>query len=168
MSNTDITKLSRTQLIKHLEQERKAWFSLGMSEADIFRIHFGEPDKNGRGGDYRIWLDERRHTRADHKYALGTPISTGDMSFIEDIPAKNESVFDSVDFSIDLEQALTPLTDLQRKYVILVLIHECSYAEAARKNNITEGAVRKHIRLALPKLKNYYIDGTDYPFKQAT
>lgn len=47
----DFTKLSRKSLMKHFECERQEWLIFGMSEADIFRIHFGD---DGKGGDYAI------------------------------------------------------------------------------------------------------------------
>ncbi|MCL2188189.1 MAG: hypothetical protein FWC16_10465 [Defluviitaleaceae bacterium] len=75
MNHTDFIKLSREQLLEHFEQERQAWLKAGMSEADIFRIHFGEESENGRGGDYRVWLNERKQTRPDRKYAPGTPVA---------------------------------------------------------------------------------------------
>ena len=39
--------------MEHFEQERQEWLSVVMSEADIFRIHFGTEKENGKGGDYR-------------------------------------------------------------------------------------------------------------------
>lgn len=59
--------------MEYFERERQKWLNVGMNEADVFRIHFGEDDENGRGGDYRAWLDERKFSRADRKYAPGTP-----------------------------------------------------------------------------------------------
>jgi DNA-directed RNA polymerase specialized sigma24 family protein len=140
----------------HFEHERQEWLELGMSEADIYRIHFGEPCENGRGGDYRVWLDERRHVRCDHKYAHGTPISYERLPHDDRLLVSNTECFDEINISVDLCYALSVLTDLQRKYFALVIVSGYSYAEVARKHGITEGAVRKHIRLALPKLKNFF------------
>jgi len=156
MNGIDITTLKRKQLIEHFEKERQEWLALGVSEADIFRIHFGEYDENGRGGDYRIWLDERRHTRSDHKYASGVPLSFDDSAFINDLYADRCDEIDNVDFSIDMERAFVTLTELQKKYVIQVFVNGFSYADLAKKDNISETAIRKHIKLALPKLKKYF------------
>jgi hypothetical protein len=68
MNNVDITKLSFKHLMEHFEQERREWLEMGMNEADIFRVHFGDENESKKG-DYHIWLNERSHTRSDHKYA---------------------------------------------------------------------------------------------------
>ena len=61
MNDQDFTKLNKKALLENFEQERQEWLAAGMSEADIFKIHFGELDENGKlvrlkdscyGGDY--------------------------------------------------------------------------------------------------------------------
>jgi hypothetical protein len=75
MNNADYTKLSRKRLLEQFEQERWEWFDAGMSEADVYRVHFGEEYENGKGGDYAVWLAERRRARVDQKYATGVPVA---------------------------------------------------------------------------------------------
>ena len=99
MTNTDFTNLTRRQIMKHFEQERHEWLAIGMNEADIFRIHFGEIDENGKGGDYRMWLDERKHSRSDHKYSHYKPVSLESMDY------EGEWFSDNSDFLSDLIQA---------------------------------------------------------------
>jgi len=82
--------------MKHFEQERQEWLAIGMNEADIFRIHFGEIDENGKGGDYRMWLDERKHIRSDHKYSYCKPVSLESMDY------GGEWFSDNSDFLSDL------------------------------------------------------------------
>ena len=156
MSNTDITKLSRKQFIKFLEEERLEMFSVGMNEADIFRIHFGEPDEGGRGGDYRIWLDERKHIRDDHKYASGTvfviDVVDSDGTWIKNI---NDCI-DEIEFYFDLEIAFSTLTDIQRKSFIEVRLSGRTQADLACELGVSRENVKQAIEGALKKLKKYF------------
>lgn len=74
MKDHDFTRLSYKQLLKWFEQERQEWLAAGMSEEAIHRIHFGTEEEKERGGDYRMWLDELKIIRSDHKYAPGSPV----------------------------------------------------------------------------------------------
>jgi len=158
MEYSDFIKLSRRQLIEHFEAERSEWFSLGMNEANIFRIHFGEGNESGRGGDYRIWLDERRHTRPDHKYAPGKPVSLDAVNInSSQISVGNDELCDS-EVSIDLEIAVLTLTELQRFCFAEVVLGERTQQSVADDLGITQQVVDKHIRAAKKKLKIFFAD----------
>jgi DNA-directed RNA polymerase specialized sigma24 family protein len=107
-------------------------------------------------------IANRKHTRADHKYAPGKPTSLEAMEYIGQwFSGKDESIRHT-DFSIDLERAMTTLTKLQHRYVTQVLINGHSYAELARMDGISEAAIRKHVKLAIPKIKKYLFEnGSD-------
>jgi len=156
MNNTDITKLQRSQLIKHFEQERLEWFAAGMNEADIFRIHFGKPEDNGRGGDYRIWLDERRHTRSDHKYAPGIAIAIDTIDPDGAWIRSERNGLSEVEIEHDLEIALSELTDLQRRCFIEVRLNERTQTDVADELGISRESVKQAISGALKKLKKYF------------
>jgi RNA polymerase sigma factor (sigma-70 family) len=149
--NIDITKLTHRQVLDHFEKERHEWLSIGMNEADIYRIHFGEENENGRGGDYRIWLDERRHTRSDHKYALGTPISFECLACDEYADSRDE--IECVEFYANLENALRMLTDLQRKYFVLVFVKGYSYSEIATVEGKNRSTIFRLVESAVKKIK---------------
>ena len=155
-NNIDITKLTRRQVMSHFEQERRKWLKIGMSEADIYRIHFGEENENGRGGDYRIWLDERRHTRSDHKYALGTPISFECLTCDE--YADSRDGIECIEFYANLENALGTLTDLQRKYFVLVFIKGYSYSEIAIVEGKNRSTIFRLVETAVKKIKPSFSD----------
>ena len=156
MYNTDFTNLSRKQLMKHFEQERQEWLDAGMSEADIFRVHFGEIDENGRGGDYRIWLDERKHSRTDHKYAQGGSLSYCDNVYDDRKNSSRCNEIENLELSMDMEGALSILTELQRRYSIYVIIYGYTYTEVAQKYGVSEAAIRKHVKHAKQKMKVFF------------
>jgi DNA-binding CsgD family transcriptional regulator len=156
MNKIDFTKLSRKQLLEHFEQERQEWLAAGMSEADIFCIHFGEEHENGRGGDYRVWLNERKHTRPDHKYAPGTPVAIDAVDPHGAWINSGRSGFDDVEFNIDLETALFTLTELQRYCFLEVVLNDRTQQSVADDLGIKQQVVDKHIRGAKNKLKIFF------------
>ena len=156
MNNTDFTKLSRKQLMEHFECERQEWLAAGMSEGDIFRIHFGEEDENGLGGDYRIWLDERKHTRPDRKYAPGAPIAIDAVDPSGAWISGGRSGLDDAEFGIDLDSALLLLTDLQRVCFVEVKLNGRTQSDIADELGISRESVKQAINGALKKLKKYF------------
>ena len=156
MKHPDFKKLSREQLMEHFEQERQEWLSAGMSEADIFRIHFGEENENGRGGDYRMWLDERKHIRPDHKYALGTPVAIDAIDPNSAWISGGRSGIDDVEFNIDLETALSTLTTAQRKLVSAIVFDGVTPAEYARDKQLHKSVAYRTFERAKKILKNFY------------
>lgn len=145
--------LSRKALIIQLETERQEWLAAGMSEAAIFYIHFGA---DGKDGDYRIWLSERKYIRADHKYAPGTPVS------IDAIDPENAWInsgrgsLDDADSQIDIEAALGKLTELQRFCFTEVMLKGHTEQVVAKKLGMTQQSVHKHIKAAKKKLQNIF------------
>jgi len=161
MTTTDFTftKLTRKQLMAHFEQERQAWLTEGMSEADIFRIHFGEEAENGRGGDYRAWLNERRHTRPDHKYALGAPVAIAAVDPDGAWIGGGRRGQDDLDFGIDLDAALSEMPSAQRELVSAILFAGMTSAEYARAKGINKSVVSRTLGRAKKYLKNFYTEG---------
>jgi DNA-directed RNA polymerase specialized sigma24 family protein len=105
----------------------------------------------------------RKHTRPDHKYAPGKPLSINTLDCEGEWFADKKDHITDIAFSVDLEKAMKVLTKLQRRYVIEVLIIGHSYAEMARKDNISESVVRRHIKRASEKLKKYFSQiGSDF------
>ena len=98
----------------------------------------------------------RKHTRPDHKYARGEPISLDGLQYDGEWLDDWSKGIEETELAVDLEYALRSLTELQRRYFTLNRLNGHSYAEIARKDNISEAAVRKHIKLAVKKLKKYF------------
>ena len=101
---------------------------------------------------------ERKHHRADHKYACGTPLSLDALTHAEDwLVLHTTTSYAAVELKIDLEIALETLTELQRRYFILSRMHGYSYSEIARSEGksrmsicetvlAAEGKIKKHLR----------------------
>jgi RNA polymerase sigma factor (sigma-70 family) len=149
-------QLKQTAFREFMENERQEWLAVGMTEADVFSIHFGTESENGRGGDYGMWLSERKHCRADHKYAPGVPVAIDSVESDCERTCICESATDGVDFQIDLEAALETLTDLQRRCFVEVVMNGRTQQSVADELNVTQQMVDKHIRTAKTKLQNYF------------
>ena len=99
---------------------------------------------------------ERRHTRPDHKYAPGEPVS------LDSLPYEGEWLEDRRDeigeamLSADLERALRSLTELQKRYFILNRLEGYSYAEIARADGKQTSTVLRLVESAAKKLKKYF------------
>ena len=156
MNATDITKLSRKQLFDYFEQERQEWLTAGISEAVIYRIHFGEPGENGRGGDYRMWLNERRHTRPDHKYAPGTAVAIDTVDPDGAWISGGRGGLDEVEYDIDLERAMSMLTDLQRASFVGVRLKGRTQAAVAHELGVSRESVKQAVEGALKKLRKFF------------
>jgi DNA-directed RNA polymerase specialized sigma24 family protein len=156
MNNADYAQLSRKQLITQFEQERREWLEAGMSEADVHRVHFGEENENGRGGDYAVWLAERGRGRADHKYAPGTPVAIDTVDPDGARIGGGRGGLDDADFSIDLEKALSTLTELQRFCFVEVCLKERSYTDVAKRCGKHHSTIQESVRAAKAKLKNFF------------
>ena len=153
---TDFSRFSRRQLMNYFEKERFEMLIAGMSEAAIFRIHFGELDENGIGGDYRMWLDERKHVRSDHKYALGTPISINVLPYDGELLRDRTGDITDIELSVDIKRALEMLTDLQRRYITLYYVEGYNYREIARLDGKSASTIFRLVQSAIKNLKIYF------------
>jgi DNA-binding CsgD family transcriptional regulator len=156
MDTPNYKRLSRKEMLAHFEQERQEWLKAGMSEADIFYIHFGNESEDGRGGDYRVWLDERKHTRSDHKYAPGTPVAIDVVDPNSAWIGGDKGGLCEVEFGIDLEIALAQLTSLQRSSFIEVRLNGRTQADVATALGVSRESVKQAINGALKKLKKIF------------
>ena len=101
--------------------------------------------------------DNRKHTRADHKYALGLPVSLELLYETGTDPIDIQNEISYTDLSMDLTNALDTLTDLQRLYFIMSRFEGYSNAEISRISGKTEGAIRKSLKSAEEKIKNFFL-----------
>jgi len=157
LNTVDITKLSRRQLIIHFEIERQEWLLLGMSEADIFSIHFGNIYENGRGGDYRIWLDERKHIRSDHKYTPGTTVAISDIDPKGVWIGDDRRILDEVDVMIDLNSVLKSLTSKQKYCFEEIVLKGRTQSDVAQDLGIGQPKVNKHLHNAKSKILKFFL-----------
>lgn len=163
MNNTNYTKRGRINFLTCLEQERQQMLAEGMSEADIFRIHFGEYDENGEPrkdiypGDYSTWLSERKHIRPDHKYAPGTPVSLENMNYEGAWFADNAAadILLGVEQTIDIEAILKTLTPKQKALAEALFFEDISSSQYAENNDISKSAVSQTLAILKKKLKSF-------------
>ena len=156
MNNTDFTRLSRKQLMEHFERERQEWLAAEMSETDIFRVHFGNEDEDGRGGDYRIWLNERKQTRSDRKYAPGTPVAIDEVDPDGAWISDGRRELDDIETQTDFDRAFNFLTELQRYSIIEVCLKERSYRDVAKERNKHHSTIAEAVKTAKEKIKKYF------------
>ena len=150
MITHDFEKLNRKAFFMALEQERQEWLAQGMSEADIFQMHFG------KDGDYSVWLSARKHMRSDHKYCPGTPISIEDAD-IEGIWIKsNFDEFNKIEIRIDLINAIKSLTQLQRFCFIEIVLKERTQDSVANEIGKSRTNVRYAVNAAKKNLKKFF------------
>ena len=99
---------------------------------------------------------ERRHTRPDHKYAPGTPISINELETAGIDIVDQQNGFLDVELDIDLDKALTTLTVLQRRYFVLAHLHGYSNAEIGRIYGRDRSTIREALKTVNAKLKNNF------------
>ena len=156
MANLNYTGIDRVELARLFEQERREWFGAGMSEADIYRMHFGDECDNGRGGDYRVWLWECARVRANRKYAPGAPVSLEEADPDGEWISAGRGALDDVDFDADLEAAMSMLTALQRTSFVEVRLNGRTQADVATELCVSRESVKQAIDGALKKLRKYF------------
>ena len=164
MNSTKYSKQNRVTFLAHLEQERQEMLAAGMSEANIFRMHFGETDENGKPcknvypGDYAVWLSERKHIRPDHKYARGTPQSLETIKYEGDWFADNAAadILLNIEQTVDIEAILQTLTPKQQALVRALVFDGSIPAEYARDNNLNKSTVSRNLERAQKSLKKFF------------
>jgi hypothetical protein len=159
MNNADYGKLTRKQLLEQMETERQEWLLAGMSEANVYRIHFGEEKENGRGGDYAAWLSERKHFRADHKYAPGVPMAIDAVDPDGARISGGRNDFDDAERNIDFEKALSMLTGAQNELLRAIVYEGATPAEYARDKHINKSVVSRTLERARKNLKKFFGEG---------
>jgi RNA polymerase sigma factor (sigma-70 family) len=162
----DFINLRRKALLEAMERERHEWLAAGMSEAAIFLIHFGQtdaggnpikPENGGYPGDYAVWLSERSHRRADHKYAPGAPLSLDAFKYEGAlfIDPKSEDELTNTEQTADIETALSALPPGQAKLARALIFERITPAEYARRNGISKAAVSKTLGKLQKKLESF-------------
>ena len=108
--------------------------------------------------DYAESKLERSHTRADHKYAYGTPLSLESLGNADDWMVFNQiTSYPAVELKVDLEMAMATLTDLQRRYFIMNKMLEYSSHEIARLEGKRQSTISKTIIQAEKKIKTFFM-----------
>jgi len=99
---------------------------------------------------------ERKHVRPDHKYAPGTPLSLESLDYEGAWFEDRNNVISGAELSMDLERALRPLTELQRRYFKLTRIKGYSFAEIARFDGKDQSTVREVMKAAEKKVIHFF------------
>jgi hypothetical protein len=156
-------QLKQTAFREHLERERQKWLAAGMSEADIFCIHFGGDDENGHGGDYGAWLAERAQIRGDHQFAPGVPQSLESVKYesleLADARATNEII--SVELEADIIAAIKALPAAQAKIAEAIYKEGINPAQYAGRTGMSKANAYRLWEKARTKLKEL-LAGTNF------
>jgi len=105
--------------------------------------------------DKAEYNSERRHRRSDHKYAPGKPDSYEHLNYKDKRLADTSGCIEGVELSVDMERALMALTELQRRYFLMVHLGGYKYAEIARlegKHKVTVSEIVEAARKKLEKI----------------
>jgi RNA polymerase sigma factor (sigma-70 family) len=106
--------------------------------------------------DRMEYNSEQKQNRANHKYALGAPLSIEEADpECTWIREKVDCITD-VETAIDLEYALDTLTVLQRNCFTEVRLNGQTQKEASEKLGISRESVKQAVSLALKHLKKIY------------
>lgn len=150
MKEHDFANLDRKALFITFEEERHAWLEAGMDEAQIFIVHFGE---DGNGGDYATWLSDRKHTRTDHKYCPGRPLSIEEIDPDGCWVCDPNDKLEDIETQIDLAQALKTLTKFQRYNFEEVCLNGRTYRDVATECGKHYMTIAESVRSAKKKLE---------------
>ncbi|MDR2908975.1 MAG: helix-turn-helix domain-containing protein [Oscillospiraceae bacterium] len=96
---------------------------------------------------------ERKHTRPDHKYAPGAPISLDSAAPGCALAGDTYDETRDVDTRADFERALDFLSELQRFCVIEICLKGRTYRDVAKELGRDHSTVRDVIRAARLKIK---------------
>jgi RNA polymerase sigma factor (sigma-70 family) len=150
-------QLKQTAFRKHLEREHQEWLAAGMTEADIYRIHFGEEHENGRGGDYGTWLSERAQIRGDRHFAPGVPQSLESVRYEGDEYADHSAANEirRIEAKTDINAAINALPTAQANLVRAVYEDDITPAQYAERVGMSKANAYKLWRKAKTKLNEF-------------
>ena len=101
---------------------------------------------------------ERSHSRPDHKYAPGEPVSLDVEDSLDDwLVFSALTSYAAVELKVDLERALESLTPLQRRYFIMNRLQGCSSHAIARLEGKAQPVIFRAIMFAERKIKNFFL-----------
>ena len=96
----------------------------------------------------------RCHTRSDHKYAPGEPISLNHLEYwIADI--RDDIAL--IELAVDLERALSTLTKLQHRYFTMARLHGYSCAQISKLEGKADTTILRTVSAAEKKLKKFLV-----------
>jgi RNA polymerase sigma factor (sigma-70 family) len=97
----------------------------------------------------------RKHTRSDHKYAPGEPVSLDALKYEGEWVADHCGGISAIELSADLERAFAALTKRQRLVFALSRIDGYSNVEIARHYGVDESTIREILRSAEKRIKMF-------------
>ena len=106
--------------------------------------------------DHEDFNQERSHTRPDHKYAPGEPVSLNAGESTDDwLVFSTLTSYKAVELKVDLEMALETLTPLQRRYFVMNRIWGYKTTEIARFESKAQPTVFEVIMMAEKKIRDF-------------
>jgi DNA-directed RNA polymerase specialized sigma24 family protein len=99
---------------------------------------------------------DRCHSRGDHKYAPGTPVSLYSLQCDGKEILCQRGCNKLTELSIDLFYALNTLSKLQKQYYVMFHIFGYKYAEIARLEGKHKTTISEIIKAAEEKIKKFF------------
>lgn len=101
-------------------------------------------------------LNNRKHSRPDHKYAPCAPLSLESLSYEGAWFEDNDDPIAAAELRMNLERALAKLTDLQRRYFTLSRIEGRNYVEIGEYEGKDPSTIQRLVESAEKKVRNYF------------
>lgn len=99
---------------------------------------------------------ERKHTRSDHKYAPGEPISLESLLYEGEPLASFNDYIAATELAVDIMRALRLLSETQRRYFIMRRIKGLKYKEIAALEGRQTSTIFRLVESATRKIQKKY------------
>lgn len=149
-NSDDAADLVQRTCVRALEQ-RHNYSDEGKLRSWLFQIQ------------HRIWLNELRSRKIRAHDSLDTASSTIETASGQIYPLTSETSSDSAQTQVYLQQvceAVEKLPEAQRLVILLVLVEECTYQEAAEILEIPIGTVMSRLARARVAIGHMQIENT--------
>ncbi len=112
--------------------------------------------------DEALLRNNRKHSRSDHKYAPGTPLSL-ERLFLEGKWFEDRNcLIKAAELSLDLISAMKSLTALQVRYFILARIYDYDYVAIGKLVGKHSTTIQRLVESAMKKLNKILADYTAF------
>ncbi|MDL2234686.1 hypothetical protein LJC07_00840 [Christensenellaceae bacterium OttesenSCG-928-L17] len=106
--------------------------------------------------DAKEELNNRKHSRADHKYAPCAPLSLESLHYEGAWFEDHDNPIAAAELRMDLERALARLSDLQRRYFIMARIEGRSYVEIGEYEGKAPSTIQRLVESAERRIRNFF------------
>lgn len=101
-------------------------------------------------------LNDRKHSRPDHKYAPCAPLSLESLNYEGAWFEKIEDHIAAAELIIDLVRVLARLTELQRRYFIMARVEGYSYVDIGKYEGKDPSTIQRIVAAAEKRIRKYF------------